>query len=65
MGKVLIEITKEQADCLADFLECEFIENLHKDEGCRQTEYVKSIYEVYKKVQEACADHSTEKGGAE
>lgn len=63
MDKVSIEITKDQADCLADFLECEFIEDLHKNN--QETEYTKSIYEVYKKVQLACATHPTEKGGAE
>lgn len=63
MEKVLIEITKEQADCLADFLECEFIEDLHKN--CPETKYTKSIYEVYKKVQSVCSAPSTEKGGAE
>lgn len=45
---MIIDITKEQAKCLTDFLEREFIEDLHKEYDLSNNEYANNIYDAYK-----------------
>ena len=43
-----IEITKDQAENLIDFLECEFIDSIRNNEEVDNLEYVCNICEFYK-----------------
>ena len=51
---ITIEIPKIQADCLLDFLECEFINGIGGKEDMQNNGYVKNIRAVYDKLQEVC-----------
>lgn len=51
-----IKITFEQAECLCDFLEAEFINGIGSDKDVKDNEYVKGIRAVYDKLQEVCKD---------
>ena len=45
-----IEITKEQAESVVDFLEAEFINGIRNDPDLDNLRYVVNICEVYKKL---------------
>lgn len=47
-----IEITKEQAYAMCDFLEAEFINGIWSYKLAQDTDYVKNIKAVYDKFQE-------------
>ena len=50
----VIEITKEEAEAMCDFLEAEFIEGIGSDTDVKDNDYVKNIRAVYDKLQEVC-----------
>ena len=53
---ITIKIPKEQAECLIDFLEAEFINGIGGKEDMQNNSYVKNIRAVYEKLQEVCKD---------
>ena len=51
---ITIKILKEQAECLIDFLEAEFINGIGREDN----EYVKNIRAVYDKLKEKTNDNT-------
>ena len=57
-----VEITRDQAESLLDFIEREFIDTIRNDEGCDNMEYVANVCDVWR----ACKKVLDEKeGGAD
>ena len=50
-----INITRDQAISLLDFIEFNFINSIRDDPDCDSMEYVCNICEIYKKIKETGA----------
>ena len=52
----MIEITKDEAESLLDFIELNFFDAIRNDEDVDNLEWVINIMSVYQKCKEGCAE---------
>ena len=52
----MIEITKDEAESLLDFIEVSFFDTIRNDEDVDNLEWAMNIMSVYKKCKEGCAE---------
>lgn len=55
-----VEITRDQAESLLDFIEYEFIDSIRNDEGCDNMGYVAHVCEVWSACKKVLKDEKGE-----